>query len=54
MSEHWHIARTLRGLQIHLDPNKCTGVWQCYEVRPIGCWTPDQKQRTVVLHDIER
>ena len=54
MSEHWHIARTLRGLQIELDPNKCSGVWQCYEVCPIGCWTPDYETRVVLLHDIDR
>ena len=54
MSEHWHIARTLRGLQIEIDPSKCSGVWQCYEVCPIGCWTPDKEARVVILQDIER
>ena len=54
MSEHWHIARTLRGLKIELDPNTCSGVWQCYEVCPIGCWMPNLEARVVILHDIDR
>jgi NAD-dependent dihydropyrimidine dehydrogenase PreA subunit len=53
LAEHWQVARTLRGLQIHFDPEKCTGVWQCYEVCPVGCWTPDYERRKVVFHDPE-
>ena len=51
MSEHWTLARTLRGLQIHFDPSKCTGIWQCYQVCPVGCWTPDNESRVAVFHD---
>ncbi len=51
LAEHWRIARTLRGLQIHFYPEKCTGVWQCYEVCPIGCWTPDREARKAIFHD---
>jgi len=52
--EHWHIARRLRGLQIHFYPERCTGVWQCYEVCPVGCWTRDRERRVAVFHDPER
>ncbi len=51
LAEHWEIARTLRRLEIHFDPEQCTGVWQCYEVCPIGCWTPNYERRRVVFHD---
>lgn len=54
LAEHWQIARRLRGLQIHFDSEKCTGVWQCYEVCPVGCWTPDRARQLVVFHDPER
>ena len=51
VAQHWHIARTLGQLQIHFDPAKCTGVWQCYEVCPVGCWTPNYQTRTAEFHD---
>ncbi len=51
--EHLEIARSLRKLEIHLDKNKCKGVWQCYEVCPIGCWTPDYEARKVIFHNPE-
>jgi NAD-dependent dihydropyrimidine dehydrogenase PreA subunit len=53
LTEHIHIARTLRSLQIHYDPDKCAGVWQCYEVCPVGCWTPDHERHKVIFHDPE-
>ena len=49
--EHGAIAKTLRKLRIHFDPAKCTGKWQCYEVCPIGCWTPDYDNRVAIHHD---
>ncbi len=52
--EHWEIAKRLRHLQIHFDPDKCTGVFQCYEVCPIGCWTPDYARRVAIFHDPEK
>jgi NAD-dependent dihydropyrimidine dehydrogenase PreA subunit len=44
----------LSKLEIHFDPEKCKGVWQCYNVCPVGCWTPDYASRKVVFHDKER
>lgn len=44
----------LGNLEIHLDREKCKGVWQCYNVCPVGCWTPDYASRKVVFHDKER
>ncbi len=49
--ERWHLARTLRRLKIYYDPDKCVGVWQCYEVCPVGCWTPEPAVRKVAFHD---
>lgn len=54
LTEHIHIARTLRYLQIHYDPDRCTGVWQCYEVCPVGCWTPDRERHKVIFHDPQK
>ena len=54
LTAHIELAITLRRLQIHFDPQKCTGVWQCYEVCPVGCWTPDRERRKVAFHDPER
>ncbi|MFQ5420870.1 MAG: ferredoxin family protein [Anaerolineae bacterium] len=51
IGEHWQIARTLRYQEIQFDPEKCTGVWQCYEVCPVGCWTPDRESRKAIFHD---
>lgn len=47
-------AIKLRSLEIHFYPKKCKGVWQCYNVCPVGCWTPDHKKRVVVFHDPEK
>lgn len=54
IAEHWQLARDLRSLRIHFYPQRCAGVWQCYEVCPIGCWTPDLERRKVVFHSPER
>jgi NAD-dependent dihydropyrimidine dehydrogenase PreA subunit len=51
LTEHIEIATKLRGLEIHFDADRCKGVWQCYEVCPVGCWTPDRERRKVVFHD---
>lgn len=50
MAQHWEIARQLRSLEIHYDPGKCTGAWQCYEVCPVGCWTHDRNNRIAILN----
>ncbi len=44
----------LRNMEIHFYPEKCEGVWQCYNVCPVGCWTPDHEKRVVVFHDPEK
>ena len=44
----------LRNLEIHFYPEKCKGVWQCYNVCPVGCWIPDHAKRVVVFHDLEK
>ena len=52
LREHWHLARTLRELKIHFDPERCRGVWQCYEVCPVGQWTPDYENRVVQFSEL--
>lgn len=54
LKEHWELAQSLRNLQIHFDADRCKGVWQCYEVCPVGCWEPDYDRRKVIFHDGER
>lgn len=54
MLEHVDLALHLRQLQIHLDTEKCKGVWQCYEVCPVGCWEPQRDRGKVRFHDGER
>ncbi len=51
--QHLEIARNLRHLQIRFDVEKCKGRWECYEVCPIGCWTPDRDARVATFHDPE-
>lgn len=54
LKEHLKLARELRKLEIRFYPEKCKGVWQCYDVCPVGCWTPDYQKRVVVFHDARR
>ena len=49
--EHWELARTLRKLQIHFNADRCRGVWQCYEVCPVGNWTPDYDRMVAIFHN---
>ena len=49
--DEWQKVRQLRYLSIKFDPAKCTGTWQCYEVCPIGCWTPNYQTRVAEFHD---
>jgi ferredoxin len=51
LKEHLKFARELRNLEIHFDRQKCKGVWQCYNVCPVGCWKPDYASRKVIFHD---
>ncbi len=54
LTENLELARKLRKLEIHFYPDRCRGVWQCYEVCPVGCWTPDYEKRVVIFQDAER
>jgi NAD-dependent dihydropyrimidine dehydrogenase PreA subunit len=40
--EHWHLARSLRRLQIFFDASRCIGLFECYEVCPVDCWSIDE------------
>ena len=48
--EEWGNLRELRYLQIEYSPAPCIGCWQCYEVCPIGLWTPDFESRKARFH----
>jgi NAD-dependent dihydropyrimidine dehydrogenase PreA subunit len=52
--EHLELALHLRELQIYLDADKCKGVWQCYEVCPVGCWEPMRELKKIRFHHGER
>jgi NAD-dependent dihydropyrimidine dehydrogenase PreA subunit len=54
LKDHLKFAKELRNLEIHFDREKCKGTWQCYDVCPIGCWTPDHDSRKAIFHDGER
>ena len=54
LGEHLHLARTLRVVKIHFDGDRCKGVWQCYEVCPLGCWSPDYEKRVAIFEFGER
>lgn len=54
LSNELDIAQNLRHLSIKFDPTRCKGTWQCYEVCPVGCWTPNHETRIVEFHDPER
>ncbi len=54
LSRELDAARKLRDLGIEFDPGRCKGTWECYEVCPVGCWTPDHETRIVDFHDPER
>jgi NAD-dependent dihydropyrimidine dehydrogenase PreA subunit len=45
MAEHWRLAKYLRRMRISFDPDKCRGIWECYQVCPVGCWQPDLEKR---------
>ena len=54
LREHLKLARELRNMAIHFNPDRCKGVWQCYSVCPVGCWTPNYEERVAVFHNPER
>ena len=54
IAEHLQIARTLRGLEIHFDVERCTGDWYCFQVCPLGCWSRDQTRGVAILSAAER
>ncbi len=49
IQEHWHLARRLRHMAIYFHPERCQGVWECYEVCPVGCWQPDYGRGVVTF-----
>ena len=51
LAKEWQTVRELRHLRIQFDPERCSGTWQCYDVCPIGCWTPDYERRVVEFYD---
>jgi NAD-dependent dihydropyrimidine dehydrogenase PreA subunit len=52
--EHWHLARTLRCMEIIFDPERCVGLWECYQVCPVDCWKPDYQRGVVTFIGAER
>ena len=50
LREELRKVRTLRYLTIQFDPERCVGDWQCYEVCPVGCWTPNYQTRVAEFH----
>jgi NAD-dependent dihydropyrimidine dehydrogenase PreA subunit len=52
--EHWHLARSLRKLQIDFDPKRCIGLFECYEVCPVDCWRIDERRDIVEYIGAER
>ncbi len=42
---------SLHKMAIHFDEAKCAGDWACYQVCPVGCWSPDHARRKAVFHD---
>ena len=54
LREHWHLARTLRRLEIVFDLDRCIGLFECYEVCPVDCWRLDPQHRRVEFIGAER
>jgi NAD-dependent dihydropyrimidine dehydrogenase PreA subunit len=54
LKEELKFLKVLHDLKIHFDPEKCKGVWQCYEVCPVGCWTPDYENHVAIFHDSQK
>lgn len=54
LAKEWQTVRELRHLHIQFEADRCIGTWQCYEVCPVGCWTPDYQSGRVQFHDPER
>ncbi len=46
-------AQQLRHLQVEFDEKRCIACWQCYEVCPVGRWTPDREARIARFSDPE-
>jgi NAD-dependent dihydropyrimidine dehydrogenase PreA subunit len=44
LAKEWTRIRTLRKMAIHFDETRCRGDWECYQVCPAGCWTPDAER----------
>jgi NAD-dependent dihydropyrimidine dehydrogenase PreA subunit len=53
LNEHIRLALTLRRLRIHFNPERCAGLWECYQVCPVDCWRPDDERGLVILQNEE-
>ena len=51
LKENLEIARTLRGMRLYFDPQSCVGIWECYEVCPVGCWSRDLENNVATLEE---
>ena len=54
LKEHLRFARELRHLRIYFFADRCKGVWECYRVCPVDCWTPDYVHGVAIFHDPDR
>jgi NAD-dependent dihydropyrimidine dehydrogenase PreA subunit len=54
LTEYMEHSELHQNGQIRFSPVKCKGVFQCVEVCPMGCWTPDRERRIAVFHNPER
>lgn len=54
VQEEIHRMKTLRNLRIFFEPQKCKGVWECYEVCPVDCWLPDHQANKVIFKNAEQ
>ena len=53
LGEHIYLAVNLLRLEIIYDPAKCQGVWECYEVCPVGCWKPNYDTNVAIFQNGE-
>jgi NAD-dependent dihydropyrimidine dehydrogenase PreA subunit len=54
LMEHWHLARSLRRLEIVFEPERCIGLFECYQVCPVDCWRPLNEEGRVEFIGAER
>jgi NAD-dependent dihydropyrimidine dehydrogenase PreA subunit len=47
LEKEWLNVKRLRYVHITYEAARCVGCWQCYEVCPVGLWTPGDEARAV-------